>query len=95
MQTESNYLTFNLQTLNLLHEIADCALASNMGVLRVPLNVLRMLLAEVASEAIRINDLKLHILMLRLGLYEVHPEDIPSKITEIENLLRKKNETTK
>ncbi|GHT09137.1 hypothetical protein FACS189432_05160 [Bacteroidia bacterium] len=76
-------LEFRVDTMALLHEIADCAISQNYGVLKVPLNVFRILLGQVAKRAIELNDKELHILMLELGLYEVEANEIPKMIKKL------------
>lgn len=81
---EKNTLTFRVDTMKLLNEIVDCALAENQGILKIPLNVFRILLGQVAERAIEINDDKLNILMLKLGLYDVDPKDVVKIIKTLE-----------
>jgi hypothetical protein len=45
-----------------------------------PVNILRNILSEVAARAIELDDPALHILMLRLSLYDVPPMQIPEQI---------------
>lgn len=73
-------LTFNVSTVDLLNEVVNCALPPNMGVLKIPLNIFKNLLCQVAERAIEIDDPQLNVLMLKLGLYEVSPRDIPRTI---------------
>ena len=77
-------LEFRVNTMNLLNEIADCGLREKTGILKVPLNVFRVLLARVAQRAIELDDPKLHILMLSLGLYNVPDMEISNMIEKIE-----------
>lgn len=89
-EEETEMVGFNLNTLGLLHEIADNALPmGNMGVLKVPLNVFRQLLGAVAQRASEINDPELNILMLRLHLYEVPPMEIVEAIEVQKKLIKK------
>lgn len=74
---------FHLNTVGLPHEIADCN--NGMWVFRVPFNVLRVLLAQVAQRATELHDRKLDALMVRLGLYEIDPKDIPSVLEKLES----------
>ena len=67
---------FRVDTMGLLTEIADSGLDRRMGVLKIPLNVFKNILGEVAERAIQLNDPQLNILMLKLALYEVHPHEI-------------------
>ncbi|MFJ1366645.1 hypothetical protein [Capnocytophaga canimorsus] len=89
---EKDILQFNIHAVNLLEEITNNALPREMGVLRIPINLFQGLLAQVAQRATELNDPKMNILMLRLGLYEVAPEDIRKMIEQQEKLLE--NDTT-
>lgn len=89
MNKIKNTLSFNVHTTNLLEEIANYGLVRSAGALKIPLNQLQGLLAQVAQRATELNDPKMNILMLRLGLYEVAPEDINKKIEQQEKLIKK------
>lgn len=69
-------LYFKVNTPQLLKEIADYGLKQDsMGVLRIPLNVLRNYLGSVAQRAAELNDPKLNLLMCEMALYEIaNPE---------------------
>jgi hypothetical protein len=71
---------FRVHTMELLTEIADCGLPRSMGVLKIPLNVFKNILAEVAQRATELNDPQLNILMLKLALYEIPMKEIPKAI---------------
>ena len=60
---------FRVHTPNLLEEIVNCAMRRKNGVLYVPINQFRILLAQVAERATKIGDTELNCLMIRLGLY--------------------------
>ena len=79
-QSNKNSLYFRVDTIGLLTEIADAGLERNMGVLKIPLNIFKNLLGEVAQRAIILNDPELNILMLRLALYDVKQTDIHEAI---------------
>jgi hypothetical protein len=64
-------LEFRVHTPCLLKEIADCSLPKTAGVLKIPLNQLRILLIKVAKRASQINDPKLNALMCMLTLYDI------------------------
>ena len=57
---------------------------NNCGVLKVPLNVFRLLLAQVAQIAVELNDDKLNLLMVRLGLYELSAKEVVVAIDRLE-----------
>lgn len=80
-------MVFRVDTMALLNEIADAGLDRRMGILKIPLNVFKNLLGQVAQRAIELNDPKLNILMLSLNLYEVAPEDIPATIEEQQKII--------
>ena len=54
---------------DLFNEITSNPIMSD-PVIRIPLNMLQMKLAEIAQRAIELNDPKLNTLMMQLALYE-------------------------
>ena len=83
-------LGFRVDTMAFLHEIADGALSiGHMGVLKIPLNVFKNLLARVAQRSVEINDPKLNILMMSLNLYEIPPTEIVNEIKKQMLLIEK------
>lgn len=60
-------LNWRVNTPQLLREVLG---NNGVAILNVPLQIFADLLAEVADNAIRINDKELNKLMLRLALYE-------------------------
>lgn len=93
-------LHFKIHTPNLLKEIADCGLAPKSGVLRVPLNTLRVYIGMVATRCAEINDPVLNQLMIEMTLYaEADPTDKvnynPRKIDEVNMNFRKYIENKK
>jgi hypothetical protein len=84
------YLTFRVDTLALLNEIADAGLDRRMGILKIPINIFKDLLAEVAQRATELNDPELNILMLRLALYEVPQDKIMETIEAQKELIKPK-----
>ncbi|MBT0549154.1 hypothetical protein [Riemerella anatipestifer] len=82
--------TFRVDTVGLLQEIADCGLDRNMGVLKIPLNVFKNLLCQVANRASELNDPKMNILMLKLGLYEIENKEIEKAIQVQEERVKNK-----
>lgn len=75
-------MEFRVDTAALLNEIFDNAVPLSMGVLKIPINVFRNLLVQVAARAIEIDDPELNILMLNLSLYDVDPNDAPYVIDQ-------------
>jgi len=89
MAKKAETMYFRVHTLNLLNEIADHAIPRKTGVLKVPLNQFKNLLALVAQRATQLNDPELNILMLRLTLYEVDTYEIVDAIKQQEKLIKK------
>lgn len=84
---EKGVMTFRVDTMALLTEIVDCALRENQGVLKIPLNIFKNLLAKVAERATEINDPELNILMLSLNLYEIPHNEIQKAIDNQKKLI--------
>lgn len=74
--------TFNLDVPSLLEEITNAGLKKNMGVLKIPMNLLQGFLHSVAKRASELDDPELNILMLRMRLYAVETEDVRKLIEE-------------
>jgi hypothetical protein len=87
-------LTFRVDTMSLLNEIVDAAMDRNNGVLKIPINIFKNILGEVAERAIKLNDPELNILMLRLALYDTPQSEIPNAIEQQKLLIEhgKRNE---
>ena len=64
----------------LLKEVLD---NPTTGILRIPINITLDILAQLAQLAIEIDDPRLHIMMLRLGLYDVPASERVEKIKEL------------
>lgn len=86
---EKGKFEFRVDTMALLHEIADCALRENQGILKMPLNIFRNLLAQTAKRATEINDPELNICMINLGLYEIDPKEAVNAISAQKKLIKK------
>jgi hypothetical protein len=69
MITKINH--FRVDTPNFLKEIIEGYPTGNAGAIRVPMNVLKGLLADVAGRCAEINDPVLNRLMFDLALYEL------------------------
>lgn len=63
----SKKLKFDSNLPGLLDEILS---NSTCAILKLPVNITKGILAELAQLAIEIDNDRLHIMMLRLGLYE-------------------------
>ena len=72
---------FDVDTPSFLKEACECA---NGGMYSVCWNIFRNLLAMVAERSTELNDPIMNVLMLRLGLYDVRPEDRVKFIRMIE-----------
>ena len=84
-------LEFDVHLPNLLKEMLN---NKGSAILRIPVNTTLYLLKELAGLAIRIDNPELHIMMLRLGLYECSASErveaierlkkaVPSELDEI------------
>jgi len=85
-------LRFNIDAPALLNEIADAALMKNMGVLKIPLNIFRLYLVEVAQRAIELNDPEMNVLMLKMKMYDVNHSDIENLIEIQQGKIRLSND---
>lgn len=81
-------LHFDAHLSNLLHEVLS---NPTCGILKIPINITCGILSELAKLAIKIDDPRLHVMMLRLGLYEV-PAD--NRIELIKEMKRRKTPAT-
>lgn len=63
---------FDVNTPQFIKEACEC---STNGMYAICWNVFRNLLAMVAERSTELNDPIMNVLMLRLGLYDVSPED--------------------
>ena len=80
-------MRFDAHLPNLLKEV----LANpTCGILKVPINLTRGLLVELAQLAIEIDDDRLHIMMLRLGLYECTASERVEHIKRLEEKIKVK-----
>ena len=77
---------FDVHLPNLLKEVLNNQTCS---ILVTPINITRRLLAKLAELAIEIDDPRLHIMMLRLGLYDVPASKRVEKIKELEKEIKK------
>jgi hypothetical protein len=69
---------FRVDSLALLTEVCDYALTvGNFGVLKVPLNVFKNLLAQVAHRATQLHDPILDKIMFDMTLYELPAPTTP------------------
>lgn len=74
-------LKFDAHLPNLLAEVLN---NNTCWVLATPINITRGILAELAQLAIEIDDPRLHIMMLRLGLYDCSASERVERIKELE-----------
>lgn len=71
---------FDCNLPGLLKEVLD---NPTTGILRIPINITLGILAQLAQLAVEIDDPRLHIMMLRLGLYDVPASERVGKIKEL------------
>jgi len=81
----SEKLEWKVHTTGLFFEISRTL--GHKPQVRLPLQILQNLLAEVAQRATELNDFKLNKLMLRLSLYSIanpdDPEFSPNLVTKL------------
>jgi len=77
-------MRFKIHTPTLLQEIAK---NNGIAILKIPLNVLRIRLAEVAQRAIELNYPRLNILILELALYNGEPSELSNAIEAQKKLI--------
>jgi hypothetical protein len=65
---------WKLYTPGLLREIAN---GSGQGIYKIPLNLLRVGLCEIAERAAELNDPDLNSLMLQMGMYSAGDPESP------------------
>lgn len=80
-------LEFDSNLPGLLEEVLN---NQTCTVLRTPINITRNLLAELAQIAIELDNPKLHIMMLRLGLYDMPNKKRVVMIKKLKNELSAK-----
>lgn len=80
---------FDAHLPNLLAEVLN---NPTCGILKVPINLTRGLLGELAQLAIDIDDDRLHIMMLRLGLYECTASERVEQIKMLEEKIKAKGD---
>ena len=73
-------MEFDVHLPNLLKEVLN---NKGSSILRIPVNTTLMLLRDLAGLAIRIDNPELHIMMLRLGLYECSASERVKAIKEL------------
>ena len=73
-------LVFDSNLPGLLDEVLN---NPTCGILKIPINITKGILAELAQLAIEIDDDRLHIMMLRLGMYDCKADERVEKIKEL------------
>jgi len=58
------------------------------AILKIPINLTKGILAELAQLAIEIDDDRLHIMMLRLGLYECSASERVKRIKQLKEKVK-------
>lgn len=80
---------FRIDTPAFLTELVECGLDKSMGILKIPINIFKNHLAEIAEIAIKIDNPELNIMMLRMNLYEVKPNEIIKCIKKQQKRIKK------
>lgn len=60
------------------------------AILKIPINITRSILADLAQLAIEIDDDRLHVIMLRLNLYDMPNDKRVKEIKRLEDRIFKK-----
>lgn len=76
----SKKLHFDANLPGLLDEVLN---NPTCGILKLPINITKGILAELAQLAIEIDDDRLHVMMLRLGMYDCSAKERVEKIKEL------------
>lgn len=79
---------FDAHLPNLLAEVFN---NPTTGVLKIPIAITLGILAELAQLAIEINDDRLHIMMLRLDLYDVPASERVEEIKKLQQRIKEQN----
>lgn len=82
-------LSWSVHTPNLIREAVEGN--PTASILRMPCQIFLGLLADVAGRAIELDDPALNVLMIRLNLYEIEPED---RLSAMERQLDRASLTT-
>lgn len=78
-------LHFDANLPGLLDEVLN---NKTCGILKLPINITKGILAELAQLAIEIDDDRLHVMMLRLGMYECSAAERVKKIKELKRRIK-------
>lgn len=70
MAKKDRKLHFKINTPGFLKEVVDNALGENMGILKIPLNILRINLCLVAERGAELNDPVLNKILCDMALFE-------------------------
>lgn len=79
-------LHFDANLPGLLNEVLN---NPTCGILKLPINITKGILAELAQLAIEIDDDRLHVMMLRLGLYDCSASERVVRIIELKKKIKK------
>jgi hypothetical protein len=60
------------------------------AILKIPINITKRMLADLAQLSIEINDDRLHVMMLRLNLYDMPNDKRVREIKKLEDRIFKK-----
>ena len=84
----SKRLYFDANLPGLLDEVLN---NPTCGILKLPINITKGILAELAQLAIEIDDDRLHVMMLRLGMYDCSANERVEKIKELNRRLARRS----
>lgn len=80
-------LQFDCNLPGLLEEVLN---NPTCAILKIPINITRSMLAELAQLAIEIDDDRLHVMMLRLNLYDMSKDERVKEIERLEDRIFKR-----
>lgn len=60
------------------------------AILKIPINITKRILADLAQLAIEIDDDRLHVIMLRLNLYDMSKDERVKEIDRLEDRIFKR-----
>ena len=80
-------LQFDCNLPGLLEEVLN---NPTCAILKIPINITRSMLADLAQLAIEIDDDRLHVMMLRLNLYDMSKDERVKEIDRLNDRIFKK-----
>jgi len=86
MKPDKKMERFDANLPGLLNEVLS---NQSCAILKLPVWITKGILAELAQLAIEIDDDRLHVMMLRLGLYDCSASERVDRIKELEKKIKK------